>query len=119
MYSGGPSDKDEDKISGIDASSGQGSHGSKYSKPYKKPKKGNHHGSTQKDDIKNIKYGSDQEELPPIIKGTKKPKGSKYTKTTMFPAFKKKGGEHKYVSPYQKKKVGGYKHYSYYPKKGY
>ncbi len=60
----------------------------------KKKKNSNHHGSTHKN-----KYGSDQEELPPIVKG--KGKKSKYNKTGMFPPFKKGKPDHnKFVSPY-------------------
>jgi hypothetical protein len=38
-----------------------------------------------------------------------KPKKPKYGKTSMFPAFKKKPVENKFVSPYQKKNKQGVK----------
>ena len=104
MYSGGgSSEKDDEKYSNVggDASS---NHGSNKFMTKPKKKKGSHHGSTHKH-----KYGSDQEELPPIVGGAVgKKKGKKYGKTGMFPPFKKSKPDHnKYVSPYQKKKVGG------------
>ena len=52
--------------------------------------------------VASTKYGSDIEELPPISKG-QKPKKPKYGKTGMFPAFKKKPVDSKFISPYQKK----------------
>ena len=68
-----------------DGSSNHGGTSSlKYVKGVKKTKKP-HNGSTNKQ-----KYGSDQEELPPIGGKAIKPKKAKYNKTSMFPAFKKK-----------------------------